>query len=103
MRRLQAFDVAQLAAINVCQSSPLLEEPVQTSQLHSPDGCLNVASSRGWVFALNADTGGLVWKAKVPKGGSNSTVAVRGGRVIVAVSNDDAPYVIALSQKTGAT
>ena len=27
------------------------------------DGCVFVASSRGWVFAMNADTGALVWKA----------------------------------------
>lgn len=30
------------------------------------DGCLYVASSTGWIFALNADTGGLVWSTHVP-------------------------------------
>lgn len=30
------------------------------------DGCLYVASSTGWVFALNADTGELVWRTHVP-------------------------------------
>src|SRR4051812_47289806 len=41
------------------------------------DGCLFVATNRGWVFALNADSGELVWKAKLPKGGSaNASVGV---------------------------
>ncbi|HEU0130572.1 MAG TPA: PQQ-binding-like beta-propeller repeat protein [Mycobacteriales bacterium] len=77
------------------------------------DGCLYVGSNRGWVFALNADTGALVWKAKVPEGGGiNSSVAVDGGRVIVAVSRTSrvagctgtcvGPYVAAFDQATGA-
>jgi polyvinyl alcohol dehydrogenase (cytochrome) len=41
------------------------------------DGCMYVASTRGWVFAVNADTGKLVWKAQLPYGGTvNSSVAV---------------------------
>ncbi|MFL5895376.1 MAG: PQQ-binding-like beta-propeller repeat protein, partial [Thermoleophilaceae bacterium] len=41
------------------------------------DGCMYIASTRGWVFAVNADTGKLVWKTKVPHGGGvNSSVAV---------------------------
>src|SRR5205085_9436422 len=41
-----------------------------------------VASTRGWVFAVNADTGKLVWKAQVPLGGGvNSTVAVADRRL----------------------
>jgi outer membrane protein assembly factor BamB/plastocyanin len=40
-------------------------------------GCLYVATSRGWVFALNADTGEVVWKSQVPYGGGiNSTVGL---------------------------
>ncbi len=44
------------------------------------DGCMYVPSTRGWVFAVNADTGKLVWKHKVPLGGvvnSSATVAQR--------------------------
>jgi outer membrane protein assembly factor BamB/plastocyanin len=41
------------------------------------DGCVYVASSRGWVFSLNADTGQVVWKGKVPYGGGmNNTVGL---------------------------
>src|SRR3954468_9308815 len=40
-------------------------------------GCLFVATNRGWVFALNADTGEPVWKAKLPKGGTaNASVGI---------------------------
>jgi len=46
------------------------------------DGCVYVASTRGWVFAVNADTGELVWKYQLPYGGSvNSTVAVADRRL----------------------
>jgi polyvinyl alcohol dehydrogenase (cytochrome) len=41
------------------------------------DGCMYIASTRGWVFAVNADSGKLVWKAQLPYGGGvNSSVAV---------------------------
>jgi polyvinyl alcohol dehydrogenase (cytochrome) len=41
------------------------------------DGCMYVATNAGWVFAVNADTGKLVWKARVPHGGGvPSSVAV---------------------------
>src|SRR4051794_13471431 len=41
------------------------------------DGCMYIASTRGWVFAVNADTGKLAWKRQLPYGGGvNSTVAV---------------------------
>jgi polyvinyl alcohol dehydrogenase (cytochrome) len=75
-------------------------------------GCLYAASNGGWVFAMNADTGQLVWKAQVPNGGGvNSSVAVSGGLVIAAVSKVtkqactakcDGPYLAAFDQATGA-
>jgi outer membrane protein assembly factor BamB len=41
-----------------------------------------IASTRGWVFAVNADTGKLVWKAQLPHGGGvNSSVAVADRRL----------------------
>jgi outer membrane protein assembly factor BamB/plastocyanin len=49
------------------------------------DGCMYIASTRGWVFAVNADTGKLVWKAKVPFGGGvNSTVGLGERKLPVA-------------------
>ncbi|TML34543.1 MAG: hypothetical protein E6G29_10165 [Actinobacteria bacterium] len=48
------------------------------------DGCMYLGSTRGWVFAVNADTGKLVWKRKVPYGGnvnSSAGVAQRAVRV----------------------
>ncbi|HEX6714385.1 MAG TPA: PQQ-binding-like beta-propeller repeat protein, partial [Thermoleophilaceae bacterium] len=41
------------------------------------DGCMYVATTRGWVFAANADTGKVVWKAQLPYGGGvNCSAAV---------------------------
>jgi polyvinyl alcohol dehydrogenase (cytochrome) len=77
------------------------------------DGCVYAGSNGGWVFAMNADTGELVWKTQVPDGGGiNSSVTVTGGVVYAAVSHAsrtacqgtecEGPYVIALDQATGA-
>jgi polyvinyl alcohol dehydrogenase (cytochrome) len=78
------------------------------------DGCMYLGSNSGWVFAVNADTGALVWKAQVPAGGIiNSTVAVADGRVIASMSRPApppgctgpdcvGPYVAAFDQATGA-
>lgn len=76
------------------------------------DGCLFAASNRGWVFALNADTGALVWKTKLPSGGVDSSVTVDGGAVLAAVSDVSrtssctascgGPYVVALDEGNGA-
>lgn len=84
------------------------------------DGCVFAGSNRGWVFAMNADTGKLVWKMKVPRGGQvNGSLAVPGdGRVYAPVSSppptSDAgtcegeaaklcvgPYMIALDERDG--
>lgn len=66
------------------------------------DGCAYIASDGGDVFAVNADTGEVVWHATVPSGGGiNSTVAVHDGRVYANVSRSNSPYSIALSQADG--
>ncbi|MGH2726653.1 MAG: PQQ-binding-like beta-propeller repeat protein [Actinomycetota bacterium] len=76
-------------------------------------GCVYVGSNGGWVFALNADTGELVWKTEVPDGGGiNSSLGVDGGLVFAAISHAsrapcngtecEGPYMIALDQATGA-
>ena len=79
------------------------------------DGCAYVATNRGWVFALNADTGKVVWKSKIPYGGGVSgSVGVALGMVYVGVSRTElgtgcpadtpciGPYVVAFDQSTGA-
>lgn len=73
------------------------------------DGCAYFGTSSGDVFALNADTGALVWKVSLPlevggllcSGVVGSTV-VRDGRVFAIVSQGGAPYIAALDQATGA-
>jgi polyvinyl alcohol dehydrogenase (cytochrome) len=79
------------------------------------DGCLYAGSNSGWVYALNADTGELVWKVQLPLGGGiNSSLTVDGGVIYAAVSRTgrtsgctgdscQGPYVVALDQATGAT
>ena len=82
------------------------------------DGCVFVGSSTGhqkagWVFALNADTGEIVWRTRLSHG-VYSTLAVEDGRVYAFVSRIGGsfkgetsgpgpwgPYVVALDQRTG--
>jgi polyvinyl alcohol dehydrogenase (cytochrome) len=74
------------------------------------DGCVFVGSSTGndgegrhkpgWVFALNADTGDVVWQTRVP-GGVYSTVAVDKGVVYAFVSRVGSPLLVALDAATG--
>jgi polyvinyl alcohol dehydrogenase (cytochrome) len=71
-------------------------------------GCLYMGTSTGWVIALNADTGHLVWRTKLPVGdpgllgvGVVGSTAVDRGRVFVNVSQDGGPYAAALDQATG--
>lgn len=65
------------------------------------DGCLYVGNLDGWVFALNADTGKVVWKAKIKRGGINSSVAVFDGKVFANVSRTSKPATVALDQDSG--
>ena len=74
------------------------------------NGCVFVGSSTGnyadgqhrpgWVFAIDAATGDLVWKRQV-LGGVFSTVAVDNHVVYAFVSVLGAPEVVALDQHTG--
>lgn len=79
------------------------------------DGCLYNASSNGYVFALNAQTGQLVWKTKLTPNGVNGYVGLSGGGVTtgslsvdkvrnalyVLVSIMDQPYVVKIDQASG--
>lgn len=75
------------------------------------DGCVYVGTSTGqqapgYAFALNADTGEVVWKTKFPFGIYGS-MAVERGRVYTFVSQHGnvkkkkGPYVAAMDQATG--
>jgi outer membrane protein assembly factor BamB len=67
------------------------------------DGCVFVGSNLGWVYAVNADTGELVWAMELPNGGTiNNSLAVDGGRVFAFVSRVSSPYVAAFDASTGA-
>jgi outer membrane protein assembly factor BamB/plastocyanin len=75
------------------------------------DGCVYAGTTGGNVYAVNADTGRLVWRVKLARGEVNNTVAVANGLVYVGVTNITAepcasegcegPYVVALDQFSG--
>jgi polyvinyl alcohol dehydrogenase (cytochrome) len=72
------------------------------------NGCIYIGSSTGWVVSLNAATGKVVWKRKLPVGapgllgtGVVNSPAVYRGAVLVNVSQASAPYTAALDQRTG--
>ena len=73
------------------------------------DGCVYAATSSGWVFAINADTGKTVWGTPLRGEGGGALIGgvivgsptVADGMVFVGVSKPGAPYVAALDQATG--
>jgi polyvinyl alcohol dehydrogenase (cytochrome) len=78
-------------------------------------GCAYTATTEGWVFAVNADSGKLAWKRQLPYGGGvNGSPLVQGKRVYLIVSRLTrpeegcrkgdpcvGPYVVALDRRTG--
>ena len=66
------------------------------------DSCIFVGSNSGWVFALNADTGKVVWQTLIDKnGGIDSSAAVADGRVFFTLSHVSQPSVFAVDERTG--
>jgi polyvinyl alcohol dehydrogenase (cytochrome) len=72
------------------------------------DGCVFIGSAGGVAYALDAQTGHVIWKRKLeaPKPGSGGVIvgaaAVDGGTVVFLVDEFTAPYAIALKRSTGA-
>src|SRR5262249_11700041 len=64
------------------------------------DGCIFVGSDVGFLYALNADSGQVVWKNQLPDP-IESTPTVAGGRVFVTVTKAGAPYLAAFSERSG--
>ncbi|HWL66112.1 MAG TPA: PQQ-binding-like beta-propeller repeat protein [Actinomycetota bacterium] len=73
------------------------------------DGCMYTSTSSGWAFALNADTGKVLWSTQLVGQGGGSLIGgvivgsptVADGMVFLAVSRPGSPYVAALDQDTG--
>lgn len=94
------FSIASAEADGNFQSTPVVA-----------DGCVFAGTNTGWLFALNADTGEIVWKRSLssddPYGlaglsGGVFSLGVGDGRVYANVTALGSPYTIALDQKTGA-
>lgn len=74
------------------------------------DGCVFIATSTGWVMAINADDGQAVWRTALPGATAGTLVGgvitgsptVADGVVYVATSEKHHPRVVALDQATGA-
>ena len=75
------------------------------------NGCVYLGSQSGWVFAVNADSGKLVWSKKIEgdpevpalagAGGINSTLTVANGLLYASVATYEHPYVAAMDPDTG--
>jgi outer membrane protein assembly factor BamB len=70
------------------------------------DGCMLAATTSGSIFAVNADTGELVWNTLEASGGGLLggifAPAVVNGVVYATVGRSGAPYAVALDEATGA-
>ena len=72
------------------------------------DGCAFIGSAGGTIYAIDARTGHLVWHYKVdaPSPGLGGAIvgagAVDGASIVFLVSENKAPYAIALNRWTGA-
>lgn len=72
------------------------------------DGCVYTATNTGWIAALNADDGSLIWSQKVSGRSQSATVGGAivgslgvGDGVIFAGVNGSPPYLAAYDQETG--
>ncbi|MEA2451352.1 MAG: hypothetical protein QOG04_62 [Actinomycetota bacterium] len=68
------------------------------------DGCVYAGTSTGWVFAINADTGKMVWKIKAGDGSISNGIfglAVTRGKVLANVSSPKGPFAVGIDQETG--
>lgn len=82
------FSIDEAGAAGSFESTPMVA-----------DGCVFIATQTGWVVAINADNGKLVWKTDF--GSTITTLAVANGRVFADVSRPDSPYMAALDQDSG--
>src|SRR5436190_10743028 len=71
-------------------------------------GCVFIGSFGGVAYALDANTGHVVWQRKLEApnpgsgGGGVGAAAISGGSVVFLVDEFTAPYAIALKRSTGA-
>lgn len=82
------FSAAAAGGDGTFESTPMVSE-----------GCVYIGSQTGSVFAINADSGKLVWKKKLPS--TVTTLTVANGRVFADVSRAGGPFMVALDQFSG--
>jgi outer membrane protein assembly factor BamB len=76
--------------------------PVGTGTIESTpavvDGCVYLLTFAGYLYALNADTGDILWRVRLS--GAAGSPTVQGGRIYVNV-NSQPRTTVALDQETG--
>ncbi len=102
--KINASNVANLAAAWTFN----LRVPGGSGQIQSTpivaDGCVFAATTTGYLFALNADDGSLVWSKKYIANGAFGGMwspSVVDGVLYAIVSNNGAPNVVAHNAQTG--
>ncbi len=111
-KKIDPSNAATLEAKWVFDTAAQEDVPDGGSYQNTPvvaDGCLYTSTSTGWAFALNADSGKVVWATQLIGRGGGSLIGgvivgsptIAGGMVLLAVSKRGAPYVAALDQETG--
>lgn len=84
------FAAENVGADGAFQSTPILDS-----------GCMYIASSTGWILALNADTGDLVWKYHFKKANLLALSAAYGNVYAFPYNDKKGARAVALDQFTG--
>lgn len=98
-----SFDANQIT-----DGGTVLSSGTMTNTPIVADGCVFLATSTGYVDAVNADTGQLVWHTNFPGSGQTllggiivGSPVVDNGVVYVGVSRPGTPYLAAIDEMTG--
>ena len=90
-----AFDLTAQGGTGTIQSTPIVA-----------DGCMYAATTTGYLFALNADSGDVVWSRQFIANGAFGGMwspSIVDGVLYAIVSNSGATTVVALNDQTGGT
>jgi len=113
---INTTNVAQLAPEWVFRASAQGGEGNMQATFPVADGCVYVATNYGYIFALNADTGDLVWQYRAPNNGIIYGPTVADGVVYVNVGprrtfvaqpgghgteTEESPYFLAFDSRSG--
>jgi len=108
----QAISPANVSKLGVAWKLDMPDGGLIHSTPSVADGCVFVGTDLGTVYAINADTGSVVWKNKLADDGGSSpfvgagivgSPAIVNGRVFVGVTAPNESIEVALDEITGQT